>query len=373
MPAPPSDPPAADGSSDVASRRLPTAVALLLALLAPGCGTSSHASAPPGDAGEDALSSRAANGSLGAWSTLAPMPVTRANFCAVVVGRAVLVVGGNYPSDGGFTALDEIDLAVAADDGTLGPWTVAGKAPSPVTQCTVAAGGGTIFLMDGIYEDDSKGGRVYTATFDGSTLGAWAPAAALPGTTRLISQAAWTNGDALLALDSDVDGTTYVLSGSVAAGATQLAQTPWVPQFRGAPQWAVTPAAAYMLGGYADADAGNAVLADGFGALESTMPLGAAFAVGALPEPTTFGAGVGVDDWVFVLGGRDGVLSGAARPGVVSAQASADGTLGPWAAQAPMPEGRTNFVVVSAGDYVYALGGAGTQATDTVFAAQARF
>jgi hypothetical protein len=342
--------------------------ALLLVLLA-GCGNGSHASA----AGADGPPATAANGSLGTWQTLPPMPVTRANFCAVVVGRALLVVGGNYPSEGGFAVLDEIDLAVANDDGTLGGWTVAGKAPSPVTQCTVAAGGGQVFLMDGIYQDDTKGGRVYTATFDGHTLGAWTPAATLPGATRLISQAAWTVGDELLAFDSDVDGTTYVLSGSIAAGASMLAQTPWEPQFRGAPQWAQTTGAAYMLGGYADADAGNAVLSDGFGGLESTQPLGPSFPVGALPKPTTFDAGVGVDDWVFVLGGRNGVLSGTARPDVVSAQAAADGTLGAWTAQMPMPAGRTNFVVVSAGDFVYALGGAGTQATDTVFAARARF
>src|ERR1700722_9754717 len=340
----------------------------LLAALATGCAGSSH----PGGGG-DASPGATANGSLGAWQTVAPMPVTRANFCAVVVGPAILVIGGNYPSDGGFTALDEIDLATANGDGTLGGWTAVGKAPSPVTQCTVAAGGGQVFLMDGIYEDTTKGGQVFTATFDGTTLGAWTGAAALPGSTRLISQQAWTNGDELLAFDSDVDGTTYVLSGSVAAGAAQLAQTSWVPQFRGAPQWAVTTDGAYMLGGYADADAGNALLTDGFGALQSTKPLGAPFPVGALPKPTTFGAGVGVDDWVFVLGGRDGVLSGSPTTDVVSAQASADGTLGGWTAQAPMPEGRTNFVVVSALDFIYALGGAGTQATDTVFAARARF
>jgi len=355
-----------------------TILLLLLVLLATGCGSSSPASGTPSDAsttadvGTDA-STAAANGSLGAWQTLAPMPVTRANFCAVVMGRAILVIGGNYPAEGGFAVLDEIDVAVAADDGTIGSWRVAGKAPSPVTQCTVAAGGGQVFLMDGIYEDTTKGALVFRASFDGTTLGAWTSAAALPGTTRLISQAAWTNGDELLALDSDVDGTTYVLSGSVSAGAATLAQAPWVPQFRGAAQWAQTTNAAYMLGGYADADAGNAVLSDGFGATQVTKPLGAAFPVGALPKPTTFGAGVGVDDWVFVLGGRDAVFSGTPRPDVVSARASADGTLGAWAAQAPMPEGRTNFVAVSAGDFVYALGGAGAQATNTVFAARARF
>jgi hypothetical protein len=101
---------------------------------------------------------------------------------------------------------------------------------------------------------------------------------------------------------------------------------------------------------------------------------GPPFALPTLATTTTYGAGVGVDDWVFVLGGRDGVFGGTPSANVFSAHAGADGTLGAWASQAAMPAGRTNFVVVAAGDSIYALGGASaSSAADTVFAAKARF
>jgi hypothetical protein len=361
--------------------------ASLLVVVVVGSGCSSSGSLPsgPSDAGTldggdrgDGGVSTHANGTLGPWQTLTPMPVRRANFCAVAVGEHIVVIGGDYDADGGFVRLDEIDVARAGSDGTVSTWSVAGKTPSPLQQCTVAAAGTTLYLLDGIYDDTTKGGQVFSATLSAEgTLSAWANVVALPPPTRLISQTAWTVGDVLVAIHSDTDDVTRALHASISAGLTPWSDSPWLPEFRGAAEWAHTPGFTYVVGGYADADAGNAVLTSGWGAsVAADGSFGTPFALPKLATPTTYGSAVGVDEWVFVLGGRDGVFGGAPSADVFSAQAGADGKLGAWASQAAMPAGRTNFAVVAGGDYVYALGGASAlaaSAADTVFAARARF
>ncbi len=122
-----------------------------------------------------------ANGTLDAWQTLAPLPHARANFCATVVGSYVVAIGGNYPDDGGFTKLDEIDVARFHDDGSLDAWQVAGHAPSPLTECTAVGAGTTLFVLDGIYDDASKEGHVFSAELaSNGTLGALADVGTLP-------------------------------------------------------------------------------------------------------------------------------------------------------------------------------------------------
>lgn len=345
-----------------------------------GSGGSSGSGGAPTDAGSDAdasdeLPHGSANGTVGAWQTLAPMPVKRANFCAAVVGSFVVAIGGNYKSASGFTSVSDVHVAKAHVDGTLDPWTTAGKAPSALTECTVAVSGHTIYLLDGLYDDPTKEGHVWGATLsDAGALGAWADAGALPAGTRLIQDYAWTSGGVVLALHSDLDDTTATLHAPIGATLAPFENAVWLNEFRGAPQWANAAGFAYVLGGYSAADVGNVVLSDCRGAkVNADGTMGASFAVTALPKPTNRGWGVGVDDYVFVLGGRAEVFSGTPRADVLAAKAGADGTLGAWTDAPPLPAGRTNFVAVVAGDTLYALGGAGAEAVDTVYAARVRY
>jgi hypothetical protein len=356
---------------------------LLVALTA----CSSTASAPDasfdgGDELADAGGSLHANGTVGPWQTLAPMPVARANSCAAVVGSFVVVIGGNFPDDGGFTKLDSVHTARFHDDGSLDAWQLAGHAPSPVTECTATGLGTTLFLVDGIYDDDTKVGHAFVVdlTAQGTITAPFVDVGPLPAGTDLFDDIAFANPGELYATTSQLAGTCDVLSTPLHGGAIPTdaawSDAPFVSEFRGRPQWATATAGnalyVYVLGGYADADAGNAVLASGWGA--PVVGGGAAFAVTALPQPTTFGTAAWADDFVFVIGGRNGVFGGTPTPTVISAQASAtDGTLSAWTAQPPLPEGRTNVSSVVAGNFLYVLGGAGAAATDTVYAAQVRF
>jgi hypothetical protein len=356
------------------------AVCLSIAETAPGC-SSGRPVAP--DASDDASPGdaavvRAANGTVGPWQTLAPMPAARANFCATVANGFVVAIGGNFPDEGGFTKLDAVHVARYHDDGTLDAWQLAGHAPSPVTECTLAASMSTLYLVDGIYDDTSKEGIVFSTNLasDG-TLGPWAQGTPLPNQDRALDDVAFTTPDRLFALTSKISGSCAALSAPLPSLAP-FDDVDFLPEFRGRPQWAAAFVGGvhygYVLGGYSDADSGNQVLATGKGvALQADGTTLPPFDVTPLPQPTTFGTAVSADDYVFVLGGRDAIFGGTATAVVRSAVVGGSGTLGAWQLCAPMPAPRSNVTAVVAGNYLYVLGGAATQATDTVFAAQVRF
>jgi len=331
------------------------------------------------DANSSDAATLKANGTLGGWQTLAPMPTARANFCAAVVGSYVVAIGGNLPSDGGFTKLDAVHVARFHDDGSLDPWQLAGHTPSPVTECTATGDGATLYLLDGIYDDTSLEGHLFTAELaaDG-TLGTFVQiAGGLPAGVDLFDDLAFTTSSSLVAVTSKLTGSCAVL-GTPLGQAQAWSDNDWLFEFRGRPEWAAATANGamyvYVLGGYSDADSGNVVLSTGHGtSVQPDGTTGSAFDVTALPQPTTFGTAVGVDDYVFVIGGRDAIFSPSPRPDVISAQAASDGTLGAWTAQSPMPSPRSNVSAVLAGSFLYVLGGADSTATDTVFAAQVRF
>ncbi len=351
---------------------------LFLALAA--CGTSSAAQDASTDAAVEAAVGLRANGTVGLWQTLAPLPHARANFCAAVVGSYVVAIGGNYASEGGFTKLDEIDVAKFHDDGTLDPWKVAGHAPSPVTECTSVGVGSTLYVIDGIYDDAANTGHVYSADIasDGTfPVSGLAQAGTLPAGIDTFDALAFSTGDHVWATVSKLSGSCALLRGSASAPLDAWDDLDFLSEFRGRPQWATANVSgttyAYVLGGYSDADAGNVVLKSGAGAQIVPSGVQAPIAVADLPKPTTFGVAASADDWVFVIGGRDQIFGGTTRNDVISAQAGASGALGAWTTQAPLPSPRTNGAAVVAGNYLYVLGGASTSATDTVYAAQVRF
>jgi hypothetical protein len=341
----------------------------------------------PSDSGDapmpgDASPPGRANGTVSPWQTLPPMPVLRANHCSVVASGYLVVIGGNFAAEGGFQNSDAIDAAQLNADGTLGPWTQAGTTPSPVNSCTAASAGNTIYLVDGIYDDPTKGGQVWSADLSGAgVLAAWSSLGPLPAGDDVLYAEAWIDGGVLYAMDAKLPGSTpgdviATLRARVAGGLGAWSEDDWLPGFRGHPEYAFTGAYVYTLGGYtSDADSGAlTMIADVKGA-----PLGAGGAVGSpftalsLGKPTGFGRAVAVDDYLFVVGGK-GDPFGSGQPDVVSAHVHADGTLDAWGPQTPLPEGRTDQAMSLGGDYLYVTGGGfNGPGLDTVYAARVRF
>lgn len=337
-----------------------------------GCSSSTSAveesPAPPPDA---------ANGTLEAWQSLGAMPTPRANHCAVFANGYLVVIGGNYKPDGAtaFQNLDSVHVAKVAADGSLGAWQLAGKTPSPVNSCTAAADGNDIVLVDGIYDDDTLGGTARRATLSSDgVLGDWQDLGTIPQRV-LYSTASIANGvlrAAYARLQNDGDGIAVLQAPLGAAGFGEWQDTKWLSGFRGHPQYAFSDSVAYAIGGYSSSDDSNTVMQD---AEATSLPAAqGSFTVTALPKPTAFGQAAVVDKFLFVVGGKNGVLSGSGQPDVVVSPIAADGSLGAWTTLTPLPEGRTSLALTLAGDFLYATGGgfdAGGLAT--VYGARVRF
>src|SRR5882724_7467555 len=112
-----------------------------------------------------------ADGTIDPWITLGPMPEARANFFATQANGWLVAIGGNHSQGGTFVDSDAVHIARLENGGELGDWKLAGHTPSPVIECTVASDGTHLILIDGIYDDASKGGHVFVASLaDDGTL-----------------------------------------------------------------------------------------------------------------------------------------------------------------------------------------------------------
>jgi hypothetical protein len=311
-----------------------------------------------------------ATGEIDSWQTSAPLPVARANHCAVSIDDWVLVVGGNRAIGSGFSNTDEIDAAQLQSDGTLGPWQVAGHLASPANEPTCAVDGRTLYVIDGIYDNEADAGQIWTAKLDAEghldSLTSWG---ALPNGVVAIASGAsvhdWTLilTHATLPSDSGGGDTTVTLRTPL-AGAPQWSTDSWPLDFHAQYESAFTSSSAYLLGGYHDPAVGALadvyvahVAADGTASqIATTTPL---------PTPVAFGAAVAVDDWLFVAGGRAQVFGAAGTTAVFAAPIAPDGSLGSWQPTAALPVGRTNDPLVLVGDYLVIAGGATSGPGDT--------
>jgi hypothetical protein len=318
------------------------------------------------------------------------MPFPRANFCAVATNGFLVVIGGNYSKDPTaqdptFTNLDEIDTAKINADGSLGQWIVAGKTPSPVNSCTAAALRDGIFLLDGIYDDQTVGGKLYAAQIDSSgKISTFSALGSVPASADLYASTAWFDGpdggetlsvlNSYLGDDTSADAGALTILRAAPQAPINWNETPFLPRFRGHPELAAAHGFAYALGGYAggDDDAGADFAQQAFGT--SYGANASSFATTPLPKATMFGDAVAVDGYLFVVGGRDSTFGNDPRADVMSAPIASDGTLGAWSSQTALPAPRTNERVVAYGDYVYVIGGGNTgPGLDSVYSAQIRF
>jgi hypothetical protein len=309
-----------------------------------------------------------ATGELGTWQAGPALPTPRANHCSAVIDNWVLAIGGNYMQDGGFVKTAEIHAAQLID-GTLGPWQLAGTTPSPVTECTATSNGRTLYILDGLYDDDAHARQVWSATLDDAGhLGALASLGTLPDI--VVSSEATVHDDTLVLMDTRLptEGNATLALRSPMTGALAWTAEQLGIDFRAQAEYAFTADHVFTLGGYHDPAKG--AVADVFVA---PIEGGAARATTPLPVPVGFGEAVAVDDWLFVVGGRAAVFGAPGTAQVFAAEVAADGSLGTWRESA-LPMGRTSHELALVGDYLVLTGGALTGPGDaTVLTAQVRF
>jgi hypothetical protein len=295
-----------------------------------------------------------ATGELGAWQAALPLPTPRANHCSAVIDDWVLVIGGNYQQDGSFVKTDEIHAAQLGADGTLGPWQLAGRTASPVTECEATSDGHHLYIIDGIYDREEDGRQVWTAELDAhGMIGPLTSLGTLPA-IAISTEAAVRNGE-LLVMNTKVpandDGQTATLRTKLAPSLTWTTDDLHIG-FRGQSEYAFSDQYVYAIGGYRDPAVG--ALSD-----VNVAPIGggAAQATTSLPQPVGFGEAVVVDDWLFVVGGRAQVFGAPGTTQVFAAPLAADGSVGAWTASS-LPMARTNHELTLVGDYLVLTGGA---------------
>jgi len=329
--------------------------------------------------GADGASPSRANGSLGDWQSLSPMPLPRANHCSVVAAGYLVVIGGNYEPEGGttFVDIDEVDVAMLHEDGSIGAWSRAGSTPSPVSGCTAAARGDTIYIVDGLYDDASDQGHVFSARLSASgVLTAFSALGPLPGGQDAFYSEAWVTSEEtgkLLTIDSSLSSTTVLEVSTVPTMGVWSIDT-WLSGFLGRPESAFTGSYLYAMGGYLSDDAGNPTVTTVVGSpVAADGKIGASFKTQPLPAPITYGNGIAVDNFVFVVGGKTTPF-GTGEVGAWSSEIASSGDLGAWKAETPLPQGRTDMALTLAGDFLYLTGGGYMgPGVDTVFAARVRF
>ena len=93
-----------------------------------------------------------------------------------------------------------------------------------------------------------------------------------------------------------------------------------------------------------------------------------------IPVATGFGEAIAVDDWIFLVGGRDAPFNGTSTENVYAAQIGEHGYLSNWTLVESLPFSRTNHEVTLVGDYLVSTGGAVSGPGDTnVLVAQVRW
>lgn len=148
------------------------------------------------------------DGTIASWEGVRTLPGGRFHSAAVVNGRWIYVVGGIEDAD----AIDTILRAELLDDGSLGPWETAGKLPAPRSHHAAVAHDGSLYVLGGLDGDPMRGtdtshADVWRAKLgDDGSIGAWETLESLPN--RLSATAAVAVGGSLFAVGG-IEGRAY--------------------------------------------------------------------------------------------------------------------------------------------------------------------
>jgi hypothetical protein len=125
----------------------------------------------------------AADGTLGAFQTVAHLPYTLSHHVLIIDGATLYVIGGQTgnPNDNSGTPHREVQIAALAADGSLGAWTQGPDTPEGYSTSAGVVHDGFMYVVGGIVDAtmDESGGvataNVLRTTVAGpGMLGAWA-------------------------------------------------------------------------------------------------------------------------------------------------------------------------------------------------------
>lgn len=209
------------------------------------------------------------DGSLGPWQLAGNLAVPRYQSVAVAAGGYLYLLGGS-PIGGGIIA--NIERAAVMADGSLGPWTQIAPLPVARTVHAAATTSSHVYVLGGAVGDATYKSVIYAKVLPDGSLGSWEPTSSLTR-FRYWSGAGVVDGT-LYAIGglgdsaancADVEAAPILADGSLGAWAvTTATQTPRC--------YAETGASAthlYAISGYS-----GEPVASGLTSVEYTSPVG---------------------------------------------------------------------------------------------------
>ncbi len=315
-----------------------------------------------------------ADGKIGTWQTLSVMPVLLSNFTLAHYNGFLYSIGGFCGSgascpNGSSNYTSVIYSAKITKPGTLGTWSSIGVLPVRAGDNGSFVANGYLYAVAGSTVG-SKLSTVYSAKINSDgTFGNWATIATFPDT---VSSAGVTS----------VNGYMITVAGNGTANRLSTTYSAPIQSTAFAFNTTNTMSNGTLLdvwnGGISKASvdyAGNLSIA---GQFQSNITpaqdgiLGTWQTLNTLPS-TLYGNRAAVSNgYLYVVGGFDGALTVST---VYSAQIKADGTLGPWGAQATLAQLLFNPGVTESNGYLYVTGGStdgGTTRVSTVYSVKTK-
>ncbi len=312
-----------------------------------------------------------ADGTIGSFDRAADttLAVARSGHTSVVVGSSLYVIGGT----GSAGALDSVEQAAISPDGSIGRFAmISGTAlTSARTGHTSIIAGNSLYVIGGARSDGGKLGTIERAVIqpDGS-LG---PFAIVPDVALVTARSDHTSeviGNSLYVIGGDAGGAARL--GDVERAVIQpdgtlgpFAVVPGVnlATARSGHRSVVSGTGLYVLGGtsrggvFANVERAP-ISADG--TLAPFAPLSGV----TLSTPRTGACIATVGTWLYVIGGSDG---GAPLGAVEHASLNADSAIGAFAtSDVPLVKSRISHTSTVVRNFLYVIGGAGTDANTSV-------
>ncbi len=294
------------------------------------------------------------DGTVGTWAATTAFATPRSCFSAVSHDRYLYLIGGFVAPDcsGGNAATANIQYAAINGNGTLGAWTATASLPLARESMGAAVHNGRLYLAGGYDTNPVPLANVAPFNADG-TLGPWQTMTSLPAPrdwTHMVTQDGWLY--LLGGYTNSAQSTVYraaITDGSQGTVGAFAATTP-LPSARSGHAAVAAAGHLYLLGG-----SGAGLLQDVYEApVGPDGTLGPWSAAGAFSTARSGHAAVACGGYLYVLGGFDGA---ARRADVQVAALSASGTVGPWAGTTGFNGGRERHAALCHGGYLYVLGG----------------
>jgi len=240
------------------------------------------------------------SGTLGTWTTGTSLPGALSHFQAIVTKSRVYLLGGYN----GSSAVSTVYTAPINADGTLGAWTTGASLPVSLAQSQAIVTKSMVYLLGGVTGSGSGVTTVYTAPINSDgTLGSWTTGTSLPGVLHN-SQAIVTKSRVYLLGGYNGGSVSTVYTAPINADGTLGAWTTGtsLPGALNGSQAIVTKSRVYLLGGHNGGSVSTVYTAP----INSDGTLGAWTAGTSLPGVLHNSQAIVTKSRVYLLGGHIG-------------------------------------------------------------------